>query len=441
MSRKRQLRFVAAVLTVLAAVVGTTALADARLQRGNDQESAAKNVSVVGYSDLAGRGGAFKLAIEERNGRWYMYMGHLWHRGWTILDVTDPSKPQFVKFIPGPFNTWTIQMEVFDHVMLTALENMPASWGGDPTQPFEDGVYIWSLADPVNPQLQGQFRTGGSGTHRNGYYGGKYAFLAAGMKGYSGNIFVAIDISNPSNPVEVSRFWLPGQWVEGGEKPQAGVSLHGPPQVVGSTAYLPYGSGGLVLLDVTDVTKPKQISRLPFTPPFIGGINVHSALPIVSRNLVVVNSESLAEDCNEALNHTSIVDVKNPAKPTLLSVFPIPTPPPGFPYTNFCDKGGRFGPHNQNQNQHSPYVQRADNLVYLTYFNAGLRIYDISDARQPREVGYFVPPKPAVRYGPNPVRVLVSQTEDVLVDARGYIYITDKNEGIWILRFTGPEAP
>ena len=29
------------------------------------------------------------MAIEERNGRWYMYMGHLWDRGWTILDVTD----------------------------------------------------------------------------------------------------------------------------------------------------------------------------------------------------------------------------------------------------------------------------------------------------------------------------------------------------------------
>jgi hypothetical protein len=328
-------------------------------------------------------------------------------------------------------------MEVFDHKMLTALEQMPASWGGDPTKPFADGVLIWSLDDPVNPVLQGQFMTGGSGTHRNGYYGGSYAFLAANMAGYSGNIFVVIDISNPYNPVEVSRWWVPGQWVAGGEKPQSGVSLHGPPQVVGTTAYVPYGSAGLILLDISDIKHPTKISQLPFTPPFIGGINVHSALPIVSRKLVVVNSESLAEDCKEALNHTAIVDVSNPAKPTLLSVFPIPLPPPGLGFTNFCDKGGRFGPHNQNQNQQSPYVQRDDNRVYLTYFNAGLRIYDISDPRQPTEVGYFLPPEPVKRYGPNPVRVLVSQTEDVLVDARGYIYITDKNEGIWILKFHG----
>jgi myo-inositol-hexaphosphate 3-phosphohydrolase len=32
---------------------------------------------------------------------------------------------------------------------------------------------------------------------------------------------------------------------------------------------------------------------------------------------------------------------------------------------------------------------------------------------------------------------LVVQTEDVLVDRRGYIYITDKNQGLWVLQYTG----
>jgi len=41
------------------------------------------------------------------------------------------------------------------------------------------------------------------------------------------------------------------------------------------------------------------------------------------------------------------------------------------------------------------------------------------------------------RYGPLPKK-LVAQSEDVLVDARGYIYLTEKNQGLWILRYTGP---
>jgi hypothetical protein len=35
----------------------------------------------------------------------------------------------------------------------------------------------------------------------------------------------------------------------------------------------------------------------------------------------------------------------------------------------------------------------------------------------------------------------VNQTQDVLVDTRGYIYITGSAWGIWILRYTGPDQP
>ena len=49
-----------------------------------------------------------------------------------------------------------------------------------------------------------------------------------------------------------------------------------------------------------------------------------------------------------------------------------------------------------------------------------------------------MPPEPRRRYGPMPEDKLVLQTEDVLVDRRGFIYITDKNQGLWILRYTGP---
>jgi hypothetical protein len=438
----RRIGFVASLASTVALVAGTVAFAadtsaSARLKLGAAHGAAARNVSVVAYSEVDGRP-PFKLGIQESGGRWYLYMGHLWHRGWTIMDVTNPYEPEVVKFIPGPPNTWTIQMEVFDRKMITALERMPQNWGGDPTQPFDEGALIWDVGDPVNPVSLGHFRTGGTGTHRNGYYGGPYVHLAAGMPGYNGNIYVIIDITDPTNPHEVGRWSAPGQLV--GETTPPGLSLHGPPYAEGNRAYLSYGSAGLVILDISDPTQPTLVGQLDFTPPFLSNIGVHSALPLTARKLALANSESIAEDCREALNHTSLVDLSNPSRPTLLSVFPVPVPPPGLPYTNFCQKGGRFGPHNINQNQQSPYVQKSDRLVYLTYFNAGLRIYDTSDPRAPREVGWFIPPDPVQRYGVLPTK-LVLQTEDVLVDARGYIYITQKNQGLWILRFTGPEAP
>jgi hypothetical protein len=35
---------------------------------------------------------------------------------------------------------------------------------------------------------------------------------------------------------------------------------------------------------------------------------------------------------------------------------------------------------------------------------------------------------------------LVTQTEDVIVDSRENIFITDKNHGIYVLRFNGESA-
>src|SRR5215211_323881 len=88
----------------------------------------ARNMEAVGYSGVDNRKGAFKMALKKVNGRWYMYMGHLWHYGWSILDVTDPRDRKFVKFIPGADNTWNIQVTLHDNLMLTALQKSAMSW-------------------------------------------------------------------------------------------------------------------------------------------------------------------------------------------------------------------------------------------------------------------------------------------------------------------------
>ncbi|MFC7232336.1 hypothetical protein ACFQMM_14825 [Saliphagus sp. GCM10025308] len=49
-------------------------------------------ISLAGYTDLDGRPG-FKMALQEVDGTWYMYVAHFWHSGWSVLDVTDPTDP------------------------------------------------------------------------------------------------------------------------------------------------------------------------------------------------------------------------------------------------------------------------------------------------------------------------------------------------------------
>ena len=137
-------------------------------------------------------------------------------------------------------------------------------------------------------------------------------------------------------------------------------------------------------------------------------------------------------------HYAAIVDLARPEQPRLLATLPEPVPPAGAPYRSFAEKGGWSGPHNMSMLLHNPAVQPQGNLLYMAYFNAGLRIFNVANPRQPTEVGYFLPPEPTKRYGPMPQGQLVLQSEDVLVDRRGFVYLTDKTQGPWIVRYTGP---
>jgi hypothetical protein len=126
-----------------------------------------------------------------------------------------------------------------------------------------------------------------------------------------------------------------------------------------------------------------------------------------------------------------------------VSQLPTPTPSSKEPYETYLERGERFGPHCINQN-HVNHLRTADK-VYATYCNAGLRIFDISDASNPREQAFFVPPDPGAIVDPRPFdrefdifhggsRTACSQ--DLVVDPRGYIYVSGTNDGIWIIKET-----
>ena len=61
----------------------------------------AKNIDPIGYHDLNGKP-AFKLAIQEVKNRWYLYVAHLWHRGWSVRSMsrTRPRR-SYAPIFPG----------------------------------------------------------------------------------------------------------------------------------------------------------------------------------------------------------------------------------------------------------------------------------------------------------------------------------------------------
>ena len=64
-------------------------------------------------------------------------------------------------------------------------------------------------------------------------------------------------------------------------------------------------------------------------------------------------------------------------------------------------------------------------MVPFAWFAQGLRLVDIADPFRPREVGFFKPDPP---HGCERV-----SSNDVTVDARGLIYLTDRQHGVHVL--------
>lgn len=411
-----------------------------------------QNIDFIGYDDLEGHSG-FKLGMQEVNGRFYLYVAALWEPGLSIVDVTDPVRPRFVRWLDGPPGTWTLQVQVAEQKMITNMEPIPAGWGTrSPT--FEEGIAIWDVADPEDPKLLGKWNGGATGTHRNFYAGGRYVHVATTLPGFAGHLYGVVDIDDPQRPRLVGKWWFPGQGTALGEqyapevasrmtsgRPADGmhtpsISLHAGPYIEGDRAYCAWMRAGFVLLDVSSPCEPNMISTLPVYPPLGSSIAAHTAVPLPDRQFVVINSEALNERCQEPVSFAGIVDVRDEADPVLISLFPAPVVPDGYPVASFCAKGGRFGPHNQHQPQQQPCLQPTTNQIYLTYFNAGLQVFDVSDPYAPKIAGYYIPDDPNSRRGPLPTD-LVTQSEDVLVDRRGYGYVTDKNAGVTILQFRG----
>lgn len=432
----------------------------------------AKNIEQIGYHDLNDKP-PFQMAIQEAKGRYYLYTASYKANGWSILEVTDPAKPRYIQFLKGPDipDQGTPKIQVADGIMVTAM-------GAMGKKEHQRGIYIWDVkTDPENPKFLSYWSTGdeGMGVHRFFYNGGRYVHLSASCKGFSGMIYRIIDIKDLKNPVEAGRWWWPEQWLAGYVTPKPPVpfefymnrpGLHGPPYVLGNLAYLSYSSGGMVILDISDISLPKLVGNLRHHPPFWGGFAgapCHTILPLSKRPYAIMTSEGerfplftkeLIKNQPQPMALFGIVDVSDAANPTLISTMPYPEVPPGFPYKNFNDCGigcpGPFGPHNLHEPGGNPAKEDRNDRIYCCYFHAGLRVYDISDQFVPKEIAYFIPPNPTKwKFGKpmdpknphfslfdQPIGPMIATTEDVVVDNRGYIFMDAFHDGVYALRCT-----
>jgi hypothetical protein len=469
---------------VLGVILLSLAVAPASPQapaRGHGAE--AHDMELVGHDDLQGRS-AYQPTIHQQRGRVIAYIGHHGGRarnplagaeednGTSIVDVTDPARPRYLTHVPGmpggPEQGGAQMARVCDRHGRTYLLR---TFGNSVRNAAHE---MWDVTDPAKPQRVATVVAGLTSTHKNWWEcdtGIAYLIsgdlaradpLELGPSGWrTGRMTKVYDLSDPAKPVFIRDFGLAGQ--EPGSTGPVTIAhgAHGP-IALGNRVYFAYGTSHDGALQIVDrqrlLTGPKEptaanldypeVSRL-FMSPNWGG---HTAFPVLGvtiadwaantrgsvRDFVVLVSESVANECREFRHATFMVDITTESRPFSVATFQVPESP-----GNFCRRGGRFGPHSSSES-FAPIFYRK--LVFIAYFNGGVRAVDIRNPYAPREAAYYIPAttdRTAERCVVNGTRhcKVTIQTNNVEADERGLVYLVDRaSTGLHIVRLTGAAA-
>ncbi len=430
---------------------------------GKPIDDVAMNVRRLGRIDVPGGG----QVVVQGN---LAFVGHIAPpAGTSIIDISDIANPKVIGKLEMEIGNHSHKVRVHDNIMLinnedhtrhlraagrqlpAARERLTKELGRAPTDDElaaefnykaadlpaiekaakteydAGGLRVFDIADPTNPKELAFYKTHGNGVHRFDF-DGKYAYISTGVEGYARNIVVILDLTDPSNPKEVSRWWLPGQWTAGGEKADWGglrFECHHPIRF-GDRLYVSYHAAGMVILDISDITKPKMLSHYNYHPPFRPSTHTYARMPfqLGGRDIAVVVDEQPGRPRpGQVPAFMWIFDVTDETDPQPLSSYTVSEEDTPYRLGELDPRVARFG-------AHQCHERMRDSLVYIAWFRGGLRIVDIADPTGPVEVGYFIP-RPAD--GTQTV-----QSNDVYVDEKGRIFLIDRFKGLEILEYTGP---
>lgn len=396
-----------------------------------NKDSQIHNFKLIANHRLDGFGGMGEgLSIQiAPDGRRILWLAHeSAPKNFTGVDVSDPRNPKVVvqTALPQPYMR-SNSLEVTGNLMAVAYQCQQP--GQKPA-----GMELFDISEPENPRSISFFDASGPysrGVHQLWFCDGEYVHMAAGSEDFQPHnqlddqFYRIIDVRDPTKPVEVGRWWLPGTRV-GDNEPQP--TRHAPENDLGFRAhntnvypqrpdrcYLGYLDAGMFIMDISDKTSPKVISRWDNSPPYVGF--THTVLPLFDRGLLVVTDESVVDDAADWPKFVWIVDGRDETNPVPIATCPLP------PVEEFKGRGGRFGAHNLHENVPVPTSWFSDQVIVGSFFSAGLRAYDISNPYQPKEIAYFVPPAPEG----TPVGSI--QLNDVFIDERGIVYTVDRHVG------------
>ncbi|NQU05967.1 MAG: choice-of-anchor D domain-containing protein, partial [Calditrichaeota bacterium] len=270
---------------------------------------------------------------------------------------------------------------------------------------YWEGLQIYNVSDPENPEAVGSFDT--PGTAYGVYVEGDYAYVADFSSGLR-----IIDISNPAEPDEVGAYDTDGRSYA--------------VQVIGDYAYVADEASGICIVDVSDPTDPTVVGTYD--------------TPGQSLDLYVIDGYAYVADHSQGLR---VIDVSDPENPDEIAYYETDRNAygvhvaGGYAYVTNVADGLLVIDVSSPENPHLAGVADTPgdaygvdifgDYAYVADGDEGLGIVNITDAENPEVVDGIDTPEFAIN-------VFVSGD---------YAYVADEGEGVRIIDITYylPPAP
>jgi hypothetical protein len=373
------------------------------------------------------------------------------HKGVVVVDASDPRRPVATAYLDA-----RAMWDPWESLKVNAARKLLAAVQADNGNGLEPGFAVYDISDCRHPVMKSSVVLDASVKGHAGQ------FAPDGRTYYGAQIRIntyPIDIDNLSAP-RLLGVW-PGQ--EGNGVPHD-LSLN----AAGDRLYTAQPGGirnsstpnGLVITDVSNFQKrladatPTVISSTFWKDGSIAQNTEH--VQINGRPFIIFTDEAgaggIAEGAKGAcaqnlppFGFARIIDIADEKHPRVVSKLMLEVHDPANCAAVQQDTGFSdiFG--------YSSHYCTADNsanaqYVACSYFEAGLRVFDIRDPYRPKEIAYYKPPASATTlpgssalYSRRPSRYTDWTSSNVRWHRQGndlYLWFTSHNNGFQIVRFT-----
>ena len=340
--------------------------------------------------------------------------------GVAVLDMSDPAHPKLTDTLR------TVPMlSPHESLNLNAKRGLLAAVNGN-LRTYPGYFSLYDVHDDCrHPVLDADGPYARFG-HESGFSPDGKTFYATSTALKS---ITALDVTDPKNPHVV---WY-------GQIESHGMSLSDD----GNRAYIADVDGNMLTLDVSQIQarkpdpKTREISRLTWHAASIP----QNAIPFTENGhpyILEFDEYTQGTDVNQTgdpnmVGAGRIIDNSDETKPFVLSNLRLQIDQPAEHAEAAHDPGADNRPQGYAAHYCNIPTRVDPKIVACSFIASGLRLFDISDLKHPKEIGHFVaPPEPRSENGYTDSDFMMAQP--TFAPERREVWVSDGTSGFYVLR-------